>query len=585
MRLPRRSPFLGARQAELLGIYRQLYPNSPYAQDVQAETQSWAPRDRREALSVVQLWLNRSACPFAVETTAALAQSILLDQHMQQFAASASTSDARYALEQMGGGAELGIRVNYSMALIRFVNSIVDSYQTGGFAQSIAVIAQRIGLPLWFVELRHAATHEELPSLAVCREAAHYALQWLDDNFWTPQLFAGPAAIGAHAVQLEQEAQAPAVEEEDSVDEEEVRRQAEDRQRAVADVCAALKNYRDLSKRVLRDRSLANTSRDELRKYARQVGAFVHRRRSAHAAFADQVLDLGGASRTKQHDEDTAAFTASADPDDVDECTKSAFDQLVTELLKPGGLIPQTKAKRVPATTPGAEITLPAEVGAIWDPLLAYLAETFGRVFALVLVDELVRIVSYTPHEGKEEWKRKAYAHKSYRNTADAWLRHFVAAPTAPIPALSAHGTATSSGTRLVTEAEIAHRCFRNQTPALVPLLTLLCAQDPQLDERVGSLVQVLQIGQFVDHDSALPLQPAASQPQPQFDTDLDEMHERLRQLQQLEQARAPPPPAAQPEPTAHNSLPKGWRTAPPTWKPTPLGCLNGTVPNLYLDI
>jgi ribosomal biogenesis protein LAS1 len=40
------------------------------------------------------------------------------------------------------------------------------------YAQSIAHIAARIGLPLWFVELRHAATHEELPSLSVLREAA-----------------------------------------------------------------------------------------------------------------------------------------------------------------------------------------------------------------------------------------------------------------------------------------------------------------------------------------------------------------------------------------------------------------------------
>ena len=53
-----------------------------------------------------------------------------------------------------------------------FVNALVDAHQTGMYAQSIAHIAARIGLPLWFVELRHAATHEELPSLSVLREAA-----------------------------------------------------------------------------------------------------------------------------------------------------------------------------------------------------------------------------------------------------------------------------------------------------------------------------------------------------------------------------------------------------------------------------
>jgi ribosomal biogenesis protein LAS1 len=29
-----------------------------------------------------------------------------------------------------------------------------------------------LGLPSWFVELRHAATHEDLPSIDLLREAA-----------------------------------------------------------------------------------------------------------------------------------------------------------------------------------------------------------------------------------------------------------------------------------------------------------------------------------------------------------------------------------------------------------------------------
>ena len=53
-----------------------------------------------------------------------------------------------------------------------FVNGLVDPAQQGPFARSIASIAAQIGLPLWFVELRHAATHEDLPSLQVLRDAA-----------------------------------------------------------------------------------------------------------------------------------------------------------------------------------------------------------------------------------------------------------------------------------------------------------------------------------------------------------------------------------------------------------------------------
>lgn len=63
-------------------------------------------------------------------------------------------------------------RSAYAMAIVRFVNSIADALQTGLYAQSIFSIAQKIGLPIWFVELRHAATHEELPGLDVLRQAS-----------------------------------------------------------------------------------------------------------------------------------------------------------------------------------------------------------------------------------------------------------------------------------------------------------------------------------------------------------------------------------------------------------------------------
>jgi ribosomal biogenesis protein LAS1 len=46
-------------------------------------------------------------------------------------------------------------------------------------------IAKTIGLPATFVELRHQATHEELPSLPKLRIATEKALQWIWDYYWT----------------------------------------------------------------------------------------------------------------------------------------------------------------------------------------------------------------------------------------------------------------------------------------------------------------------------------------------------------------------------------------------------------------
>lgn len=45
-------------------------------------------------------------------------------------------------------------------------------------------IAKTIGLPATFVELRHQATHEQLPSLLKLRTAAKKALAWIWDYYW-----------------------------------------------------------------------------------------------------------------------------------------------------------------------------------------------------------------------------------------------------------------------------------------------------------------------------------------------------------------------------------------------------------------
>ncbi|KAF9364219.1 rRNA-processing protein las1 [Mortierella sp. NVP85] len=75
------------------------------------------------------------------------------------------------------------------MVFIRFVNGYVDAMQTSNTAKSIAYLAvEKVGMPIWFVELRHTATHDYLPSLTVLRNATQQALAWINDNYWTPQL-------------------------------------------------------------------------------------------------------------------------------------------------------------------------------------------------------------------------------------------------------------------------------------------------------------------------------------------------------------------------------------------------------------
>ena len=87
-----------------------------------------------------------------------------------------STHSILAVILQDGTGATsssyLSLRMSYASAIIRLVNGLVDPLQLGAYARSIHSIAQQVGLPAWFVELRHAATHEDLPSLEVLRDAA-----------------------------------------------------------------------------------------------------------------------------------------------------------------------------------------------------------------------------------------------------------------------------------------------------------------------------------------------------------------------------------------------------------------------------
>lgn len=66
----------------------------------------------------------------------------------------------------------------------RFVTGMVDLSQTGVFKRSMYQAANHIGLPESFVELRHQATHDELPVLLVLRQAVTRSLKWLWQYYW-----------------------------------------------------------------------------------------------------------------------------------------------------------------------------------------------------------------------------------------------------------------------------------------------------------------------------------------------------------------------------------------------------------------
>ncbi|RYP24541.1 hypothetical protein DL765_000561 [Monosporascus sp. GIB2] len=153
-------------RAELLRVRQQFYPSPPAeAPTVTAEDEA----KQQHAVSRVSMWMQRGGCPHLVESTALLVAAILSDLHDTRTGASSSS----YA-----------IRAAYSAAFSRFVTGLLDSQQDKQRKMSMYAVAKTIGLPASFVELRHQATHEQLPSLLKLRAAAKKALAWIWHYYW-----------------------------------------------------------------------------------------------------------------------------------------------------------------------------------------------------------------------------------------------------------------------------------------------------------------------------------------------------------------------------------------------------------------
>jgi len=124
--------------------------------------------DRAKAIAKVKSYQSRGSqyLPHVIDSTSQLSSAVLLDETNNKVGMNA-------------------IRMAYTMALIRFVNGILDPNQQAQYAIPLHRLAQNVGLGSWFVELRHWGTHErDLPSIEMLRITAKEALTWLWDHYW-----------------------------------------------------------------------------------------------------------------------------------------------------------------------------------------------------------------------------------------------------------------------------------------------------------------------------------------------------------------------------------------------------------------
>ena len=225
-------------------------------------------------------WKAITSLPHALESVHAFLTVILQDA----------------ALQGQGTSSFHSLRQSYATAVIRLVNGLVDPLQLGAYARSINSIAAQLGLPAWLVELRHAATHEDLPSIEVLREAARQAMAWLLQNYFLPTL--NPTTPSASHLQRP----------------------------ALRPLAPLLKQYKAFAKATARDASLAVKYKHEVIRVLRDVERWVAEAKVAAPVAATAWDDID-----------------SEEGDEVDPRERWALERLAEALLEKGALVPVSK--------------------------------------------------------------------------------------------------------------------------------------------------------------------------------------------------------------------------------------------------
>ncbi|KAF1889243.1 hypothetical protein Lal_00024565 [Lupinus albus] len=121
------------------------------------------------ALNRISAWRSRGSLPITIQITASIIEIHLKDPYFQMVD---HASDSDEILSML-----------YCMAITRLVNGAVEKTRVKELV-SIAVAAEAIGIPRMLIDIRHEASHRELPSLK--------ALDWLKSYYWEPQSKAIP---------------------------------------------------------------------------------------------------------------------------------------------------------------------------------------------------------------------------------------------------------------------------------------------------------------------------------------------------------------------------------------------------------
>ncbi|KAF9454998.1 Las1-domain-containing protein [Macrolepiota fuliginosa MF-IS2] len=513
MRLPRRVPW--ASLAELDQVCAWIYTDE---HDLDAKVL---------AINRLSAWKAITPLPHALESTLALLVTIQQDKSTQGSSLN-----------------HLSLRHGYAATIIRLVNGLVDPLQLGAYARSIASIAAQLGLPAWLVELRHAATHEDLPSIELLREAAQQSMGWLLQNYFLPTI--NPASAPQR--------QTP----------------------PLRPLWPFLKQYKTILKTVTRDASLRTRYKQEVNAIIRDIERWIAEAKvAANVAVGEIDWDTG---------ERTTGQARGGDRDDnMALREKWALEQFCDALLEKGGLVPVSKRKRV---FPEDKFWPPQLSVSLWTPLLKHV-QVLHADFAYTLCTRILSILF--PNEPSKTASIQndvgvtaaaAKTDSSYDMCLARWVMWSLDTWSNP-----GSNFARGEETDINLGRDIAvlllqapgHRlgdtCAKD-SKAIKALLQVMCSQNPAYTIAVDFLEK--PSSQFV--------------PSEWTDSDITTMTDRLTQLLSPttraaggtsipESASAPTATSAAGgrsgtmEADASDNLPDGWRRVEATdWKPCPIG-------------
>ncbi|CAK7330697.1 unnamed protein product [Dovyalis caffra] len=133
-----------------------------------------SPEKIHYAIDRISTWRSRGCLPVVIDVTA----SIIEVQQKDPLYRKDLPDDAIHS-EQM-------LAMLYCMAILRLVNCVVEKTRKKAEV-SIAEAAGAIGIPRTLIDVRHEGSHRDLPALALVRDSAVKAIDWLKSYYWEPQ--------------------------------------------------------------------------------------------------------------------------------------------------------------------------------------------------------------------------------------------------------------------------------------------------------------------------------------------------------------------------------------------------------------